>query len=59
MLEGGIDRQQRVSAGKAGDLVQRAARADRKAHLPASDGGPAVGLEQVPRTEMWILGANA
>ena len=48
VLERGVDRQQRVSAGEAGDLVQRAARADRKAHLPAPDGGLAVGLEQVP-----------
>jgi hypothetical protein len=48
VLEGGIDRQQRVTAGEVGDLVQRAARADRKAHLPAPDGGLAVGFEQVP-----------
>ena len=48
MLEGGVDRKQRVGAGKAGDLVQRAVRADREAHLPAPGGGLAVGLEQVP-----------
>jgi hypothetical protein len=48
VLEGGIDRQQRVRAGEAGELVQRAARADREAHLPAPGGGLAVGPEQVP-----------
>jgi len=48
VLEGGVDRQQRVSAGEAGDLAQRAVRADREAHLPTPGGGLAVGLEQVP-----------
>jgi len=48
VLEGGIDRQQRMRADEAGELVQRSVRADRKAHLPAPGGGLAVGLEQVP-----------
>jgi hypothetical protein len=36
-----------VGVGEAGDLVQRAARADREAQLPAAGGGLAVGLEQI------------
>src|SRR2546423_1145531 len=48
MLEGGVDREQRVAAGEVGDPVQRAARADHEAHPPAPGDGLAVGLEQMP-----------
>jgi hypothetical protein len=47
VLEGGVDREKRVGAGEAGDLVQRAARAEHQAQLPAPGGGLAVGPEQI------------
>src|SRR6266404_3125463 len=39
VLEGGVDREQRVGAGEFGDPVQRPAGPDRESHLSAPDGG--------------------
>ena len=46
--KGGVDREQRMDVGTVGNLAQQAAGADRKTHLPAPDGGFAVGFQQVP-----------
>jgi len=48
VLEGGVDREQRVAAGEFGDPVQRPAGPDRESHLSAPGGGFAVGPEQMP-----------
>jgi hypothetical protein len=48
LLEGGIDRQEAVTAGEIGDAPQRAARSDGESHPAAADRSPAVGLKQVP-----------
>jgi hypothetical protein len=48
VLKSGVDREQWVDVGTVGHPAQQAAGADRESHLPAPDGGFAVGFQQVP-----------
>jgi hypothetical protein len=48
VLKGGVDREQRVDVGEVSDPLHRPAGADHESHLPASYGGLAVGLQQMP-----------